>query len=187
MRILDRLPVPQADTLAFVGAESIRIKQYQVVVWVSVTAVADGEWRPTIPRFPAILDTGHTHNFSIQQQHLARWAGVDQGVLRQVGSIRHEGIRTPLVAARLWLDRNVRGQAAVAADAPFPLHVVRGIAIHSVAAIFHVCRSWVCEPSSAAACTSPSTANVSPSPCARRTGARGFLRGWRSSAASVLR
>ena len=32
---------------------------------------------PTLPRFPAILDTGHNHNFSIRHQHLVNWASID--------------------------------------------------------------------------------------------------------------
>jgi hypothetical protein len=96
MRILDRLPIARLDTLAFVGAENVRLKKDEIIVWVSVTRKTNVAWNPATPRFPAIVDTGHTHNFAIQHQHLVRWAGIQPELLKPIGSIRHDGKRLPL-------------------------------------------------------------------------------------------
>jgi hypothetical protein len=71
-RILDRLPIPTRDDVTFVGGEQVRIKAYEIIVWVSLQPERVVDWNPRTPRFPAILDTAHTHNFSIQEQHLIR-------------------------------------------------------------------------------------------------------------------
>ncbi|HKI38287.1 MAG TPA: hypothetical protein VKA46_40940 [Gemmataceae bacterium] len=74
-RILDRLPVPRQDTMTFVGQEAVTIHAYEILVWVSL-AVRDVMDPARLPRFPALIDTAHTHNFSIQEEHLRRWAGL---------------------------------------------------------------------------------------------------------------
>jgi hypothetical protein len=130
MKILDRLPISQTDTLTFVDAESVRLKKDQIIVWVSLTRVKDSQWNPATPHFPAILDTGHTHNFAIQNQHLIRWARIQSNTLRTLGSIRHEGKRVPFHAARLWLHRNERGTAAVLSNDPVFLDLLGGIAVY---------------------------------------------------------
>src|ERR1043165_2241233 len=70
--ILDPLPIPEKEEMAFVGAERVRIKECEIIVWVSLSVKGILNLAPGTPCFPAILDTGHTHNFSIQEQHLVR-------------------------------------------------------------------------------------------------------------------
>ncbi len=67
MKILDRLPIATQESLVLVRQESVRLKEAEIIVWVSLTLPEFTEWHPATPRFPAILDTGHTHNFAIQQ------------------------------------------------------------------------------------------------------------------------
>ena len=61
MRIISRLPIFQQDTIITVQGEPIQVWKNQIVVWLSIQDAS----RP----FPAILDTGHSHNLSISLRH----------------------------------------------------------------------------------------------------------------------
>jgi hypothetical protein len=121
MKILDRLPIPNTPTLAVVGTETVPLKKSEIIVWVSLSPKKAMNWNPAVPRFPAILDTGHTHNFAIQNQHLERWTGISAKDLRRIGHIRHTGAKMPLFAANLWLHRNFPGECNFRPEAPFPV------------------------------------------------------------------
>jgi hypothetical protein len=135
--LLKRLPIPSADATAFVPGEAIRIYAYEVVVWVSLTArdVLDPS---RLPRFPALLDTGHTHNFSIQEEHLVRWAGLHPEALPLGrGSVRYQGRRYPLRGAQLWLHGNQPGYwDRVANRPPYRLRVPEGILVYPAGSHF---------------------------------------------------
>jgi hypothetical protein len=62
VKILNRLPYFKVSTTVTVRGATVRIKPYQIIVWVSISPV-DLEWDPRTPVFPAILDTGNNHNF----------------------------------------------------------------------------------------------------------------------------
>ena len=81
------------------GLERIPIKPYQIVVWVSVTARAVIELPRDAPRFPAVLDTGHSHNFSIQDKQLTQGAALEVATLPRIASMRERGRHLPLHAA----------------------------------------------------------------------------------------
>jgi hypothetical protein len=106
MKILDRLPYSTDRTVTDVRGETVQVKAYQILVWVSVSAENILEWDPRTPRFPAILDTGNNHNFAIAQGQLLRWAGLDSRLLPLCGAARESGQRLPLHAADLWLHLN---------------------------------------------------------------------------------
>jgi hypothetical protein len=129
--ILRQLPFrEEADELA-VGLERIRIKPYQIIVWVSVTTRAVVELPPNTPRIPAILDTGHSDNFSIQDQHLTRWAGLEVTALPQVRRLRDRSRNIPVHAANLWIHRNVPGKRdEFTNEAPWLLPLKQGIAVY---------------------------------------------------------
>lgn len=129
MKILDRLPIPVTETLAFVREESVRLKEAEIIVWVSVTGMTTEELPPVTARFPAILDTGHNHNFAIQEQHPIRWAGVQPQALPTLGHIRHSGQRMPLHAAKIWLHQNEPGKMTVGVR-QFSLMLPRGVAVY---------------------------------------------------------
>ncbi len=79
MRILDRLPISDnRESLRF-GDRYLTIYPNQVPVWVSVhlsgVLVPEG----SIPKFPALLDTGNDFGFSLQDRHLREWAGMVAG------------------------------------------------------------------------------------------------------------
>jgi hypothetical protein len=132
-KILDRLPIAVRDDVAFVGRECVDLKAHEIVVWVSLSNQKVRDWQPGTVRFPALLDTAHTHYFSIQEQHLVRWAGLRPEMLRLLGHLRHAGRRLPLHAANLWLHRNVRGERDRLLDRPPQLlEIRRGIALSPV-------------------------------------------------------
>lgn len=136
-RILDRLPISTHDDLAFVGQEQVRVRAYEIIVWVSLQAERILEPGRRVPRFSAILDTGHTHNLSIQEEHLRRWAGLDPETLRPLGAIRQQGRQVPLLAADVWLHRNVPGHRDRLLDwPPLRLELQRGIAVYPPGAGF---------------------------------------------------
>jgi hypothetical protein len=88
-------------------------------------------WEPGTPSFPAILDTGHTHNLSIQEQHLVRWAGIRLELLQVLGHVRQAGKRIPLHAANVWLHPNQPGKQGLDSNRPpLLLELPRGIAVH---------------------------------------------------------
>lgn len=105
-KILYRLPIPTKDDVAVVCGEVVRIKAFEIVAWVSVSAKRVVEWDPGMVRFPAILDTGHTHNFSIREEHLIRWAGLHAEMRRFLGTIRQAGQHVTFLAANVWVHRN---------------------------------------------------------------------------------
>jgi hypothetical protein len=129
--ILRRLPFKEvADELA-VGLERIRIKPYQIIVWVSVTTRSVLELPGHAPRIPAILDTGHSDNFSIRREHLSRWAQLDEAALPQLRRIRDRGRLVPVHAANLWIHRNVPGKRdEYSRHTPWLLPLKQGIAVY---------------------------------------------------------
>ena len=92
-----------------VRGQSMPIRRYQVIVWVSVS-VADFPWDPRTPAFPAILDTGNTFTLSIFQKQLIQWAGIQPPLLPNLGRIREGGQRYPCHEADVWLHPNVPGR-----------------------------------------------------------------------------
>ncbi len=109
----------------------ISIKSDQIMVWVGITEGKQTEFDPRRPVFPAILDTGHSHNSSIRHEHLIRWAGLDPRWLRRRGDIRIGEENVPLYQADVWIHPNVRGKRNQAAGGePFRLALDTGIAVY---------------------------------------------------------
>src|SRR6266436_3354296 len=101
--VLRRLPFrEEADEVAY-ALERIPIKPYQIIVWISVSSRRVLELPPHAPRFPAILDTGHNHNLSIQHRHLTDWSRLQSESLPQLGAITVGDQRLPLHDANVWL------------------------------------------------------------------------------------
>ena len=129
--ILRHLPFHERADEMSVGFERIPVHPYQIIVWVSLTARSILELPPNAPRFPAILDTGHGHNFSIHEQHLTNWARLSHDQLVQRGKTIVNGQEVPLHRARVWLHRNEPGKRdAIADQPPFLLDLPEGIALH---------------------------------------------------------
>jgi hypothetical protein len=130
--ILRQLPFPDKPSALVVGpGDVVAVHSFQVIVWVSLTPPKWTELPPQAPRFPAILDIGHSHNFSIREDHLRRWARIELPALRSLRSARVNRVRVPLVAANVWIHRNQPGQRDRFTDAPpFRLELPRGIAVY---------------------------------------------------------
>jgi hypothetical protein len=59
MKIHDRLPIPEDRTSLRFGDRHVTIHAYQISVWVSVHLSGVRVSEESIPRFPALLDTGN--------------------------------------------------------------------------------------------------------------------------------
>jgi len=68
--IVDRCPLYEEATEVGAPSGPIVIRSYQIVVWVGLSV------HGTLSRpFPAVVDTGHSHNFSIKEEQLELWTG----------------------------------------------------------------------------------------------------------------
>ncbi len=129
--ILRRLPFHENADEVTVGLERVRIRPYQIIVWVSLSAKSVLELPPHAPRFPALLDTGHNHNFSIRRQHLVNWAGIDPAGVPVRGAVREGGRRAQLYRLNAWLHPNQAGERDRFADRPpFCLELPEGVAVY---------------------------------------------------------
>jgi hypothetical protein len=125
MKILNRLPVAEKHYRLDCHGQNLEIKPYQIVLQVNISD--DETWDARTPIFPALLDTGNHHAFSIQQQHLRRWAGIDPRFLRLQGKVRVGQRSATLHRARIWIHRNHAGKRDLRGDKPFLLAVDEGI------------------------------------------------------------
>lgn len=99
MKILNRLPIGEEPQTFFVGNEPVLIRRYQIAVWVRLKDLS----------FPAVLDTGHTHNFALSEKHLREWAGLRPDSLRLIGRSKVNEEKLPQFQSEVFLHRNVPG------------------------------------------------------------------------------
>ncbi len=109
----------------------VTIRPFQIIVWVSLHPMG----RPILPenaaRFPAILDLGHSHNFSITEFQLSRWAGLSPNSLQVLGSVKITANRLPLLGANIWIHSNRSGERDQFSDQPpFCIPLDSGIALY---------------------------------------------------------
>jgi hypothetical protein len=103
MKILNRLPFSEERSAVSTPDGIVEMKPYQIVAMVSLAARGLMELPEGSPRFPAILDTGTNHNFSIRKEHFERWARLR---LRERGRVRIGGSELPLLAGSVWIHPN---------------------------------------------------------------------------------
>jgi hypothetical protein len=127
MKILSRLPFSEARREVNTPDGIAEVKPYQIIVMVSITARNVTELDPGVPRIPAILDTGHNHNFAIRREQLDRWVRLRE---TERGKIRVGDVRLALVPANIWIHSNQPGTREVAGRLPFKLEVKEGIAVY---------------------------------------------------------
>lgn len=129
--IIRKFPFRSTRTSVTVQGREVPIKADQIIVSVSLSPGGARSLERGAPQFPAILDTGHNHNFSIQEDHLIRWAGMDPRTLSRLGEIRLGNDRLPLLEANVRIFPNVRGKRDVAAGgAPLCLELDAGVAVY---------------------------------------------------------
>lgn len=130
--ILRQLPFGEKPDEVSVGLERLRVRPYQIIVWVSVTTRRVLDLPPHAPRLPVILDTGHGGDFSIQERQLTEWAQIPRGQLPHRGRARINEQEVSLHPAVIWLHPNVPGSRDRIADRPaFRIDLEEGIAVHS--------------------------------------------------------
>lgn len=122
--IVDRLPFFEEATYVESPSGSILVRPYQIVLWISLSVASR-----ISSSFPAILDTGHTHNFSIREQQLAEWAPAMMTNLRTIGLARVNKQPVVLKEAGIVIHQNVPGTRERLA-ANHVLDLPQGIAVH---------------------------------------------------------
>jgi hypothetical protein len=88
--------IPDRKTTAASPTCPVLVRPYQIVIPVALSIGGH-----LTQRFPAILDPGHSHNFSLSETHVSDWV---RKPLRQVGWIKVNNVRVPLVQADVDLD-----------------------------------------------------------------------------------
>ena len=129
--IVRKQPFYEQHTSVIVEGEPVRIKPYQIILWVSLAPPEERTLRPKAPRFPAILDLGHSHNFSLTEEHLTHWSRLDPRTLTILGAIRVKEQRLPLHSANVWLHSYRPGQRDdLGSGSPFCIPLDSGIAVY---------------------------------------------------------
>lgn len=93
MRIL-RTTYSDMPSIVECQGQKVEVRSTQIIVWVSLKV---GHV------FPAILDTGHSHNFSINEQQLREWAGLRVEDMEMMGHLWVLKQRVPVVRSNFWL------------------------------------------------------------------------------------
>jgi hypothetical protein len=127
MKILDRLPFSQAASVIATPEGIVEVKPYQIVVVVSLAARDLASLPEGSAHFPAILDTGTNHNFSIRREHFERWARLP---LRQRGRVRIRGNDIPLLGGNVWIHRNRPGTTELAQRRAIRLEMREGLIVY---------------------------------------------------------
>jgi hypothetical protein len=131
--VIRKLPFVDKDRELLLRGSSFSLRKDQIIVWLSVlqTGVQFDRTSP-VPSFPAILDTGHNHNFLIQKQHLELWANTSTEMLTPAGALYVNNKPVDLYDANLWLYRNIAGQVEPDESMePIEMPINGGIAISS--------------------------------------------------------
>jgi hypothetical protein len=124
--ILDRCPFYEEVTEVDTPSGPILIRSYQIVAWVGLSI------RGVLSRpFPAVLDTGHSHNFSIKEEHLELWAGLPAHEIQTIGHARVNKQLVELKDAAVAFYPNTPGERDVLrGKSPHLLILPEGIAVH---------------------------------------------------------
>lgn len=124
--ILDRCPFYEEATEVDTPSGPILIRSYQIVIWVGISVRGR-----LSPPFPAVLDTGHSHNFSIKEEHWELWTGLHS---REIPTIGHARVNKQLVElkdAAIAVYSNTPGERdSLRAKSSHLLILSEGIAVH---------------------------------------------------------
>jgi len=130
---LHSLPFYRSRTTVRCAGRTIYVYPYQIVVWVAVSSIEDNREPPSFDKaLPAVLDTGHTHNFAISPSQLMDLAGIAWNRLPLEGVERfYQGIPIPMRRANVWLFPNQEGSRDLtdSTKSPVLLELDEGIAV----------------------------------------------------------
>ena len=105
VHILDDLPYFDEMTDASFDHKVVKVKAYQIIVWMSLTRPLSIEaflgLDPPPRRFPAVLDTGLSHNFLMREEHLHEWANQSLQDFSMLRQMKVNGVPVPLYEADL--------------------------------------------------------------------------------------
>jgi len=122
--IIDRCPFHDRETSVETLSGPMPVRAYQLIVWAGISFEGD-----LSQPFLVVLDTGHSHNFSIREELLREWAGCEPGAMRRVGTIRVNERLVILRQAELALYPNVPGSRDELHGEPRALEMSQGIVI----------------------------------------------------------
>jgi hypothetical protein len=131
--ILNHMPFSESANHVTVRGERVMVGANQIILWVSLALKRLGIPNPAAIPFPAILDTGHTHTFSLHERHLFEWASIPPDTLPVVAAVRERGSRRRLLlrAANIWVHPNRKGELKnLAEQVPHLIEADRGIAVY---------------------------------------------------------
>ena len=130
-KILDQLPYSDAIGRPVVCGEEVSVHVHQIIVWVSLSARDSLQLAEDAPKIPAILDTGNTFGFSIAEQQLVRWCGMQARSLETLGPVLINNQRLNRHSADVWLHPNQpKRRDSFRREPPFRLELRDGIAIY---------------------------------------------------------
>lgn len=129
--LLNRMPFSKHPSEVMVRGERVRVRADQIILWVSISLEEFNDPNSSVIPFPVILDTGHTHSFSLHERHLAEWAGLQPDALRILAAVRDRNQRLFLRAANIWIHANERGnREELAKQSPHLVDALQGIAVY---------------------------------------------------------
>jgi hypothetical protein len=109
--IIDQSPYFETPGDVRVLSDQVLVRANQIIVWASLARWGE-DLDPEAPRFPVVLDTGHTHNLSISQLHLREWAGIEFAPDDAFRRLQISGVGGPdrvvaLCKYNVWLHKNI--------------------------------------------------------------------------------
>ena len=135
MKILDRLPIFDEPALIHVHGNVYQVWKNQAIIWVS--------FAETLLPFPAILDTGHSHNLSIARRHMKLWGRSDA---KQIGHARIAGHLIPRYASELFVHRNLPGTPQLSGMHRLEIWMAASPWFRTNCRLLHGYLSWVSKP-----------------------------------------
>ncbi|HQU47059.1 MAG TPA: hypothetical protein PK867_29920, partial [Pirellulales bacterium] len=105
---MTKIRIPQHKTTAPSPTGPVVVRAFQLIVSVRVCVGSQ-----VSRSFPAVLDTGHSHNFSISEALLRNWAGYS---LPGVRTTRVNGVPVPVANADLELEGHAEWHGPAGAD-----------------------------------------------------------------------
>jgi hypothetical protein len=131
IQILRDLPFFDHETTIALATGKAVIRPFQVVVWVSITRDDVMSLDSAAPRFPAVIDTGNNHNFSLQEEQLFSLAGTSLANHLRLGRVWIGQQTVPVISANVWLHCNKTGERDAFSGRPAVcLELPEGIAVY---------------------------------------------------------
>jgi hypothetical protein len=124
--ILDGCPFFEEVTQVETPSGPVVVRPYQIVAWVSLALRGK-----LSPRFPVILDSGHSHNFSISEEQVRLWTGFEAKDMQTIGYAKLNKRIVELKRVAVAVYPNIRDTRNIRTDeSPYLMALPEGIALH---------------------------------------------------------